>query len=86
MKTYSLSFKVVKFVFQNSEKCPSYDVLNGHRYIKNSKIVEYLMSHFRKAIQAMGVKMLLDTYDHLGYTHTKFCPILSGSHAKTSVN
>ena len=78
MKAYSLSFKVVQFVFQNNENCPSCDVLNGHRYSKNSKKVEYLMNHCWDAIQAMGVKFLLDTYDHLGYPHTKFRPILRG--------
>ena len=82
MKAYSLSFKVVQFVFQNNENCPSYHVLNGHWYSKNNKKVEYLMSHFWETIQAMGVKFLWDTYDHLGCAHTKFCPILRGSFAK----
>ena len=36
------------------------------------------MSHFWEAMQAMGVKFLWDTYDHLGYPHTKFRPILRG--------
>ena len=58
MKAYSLSFKVVQFVFQNNENCPSYDALNGHRYSKNNKKVEYLIDLFWKAIQAMGVKFL----------------------------
>ena len=35
MKAYSLGIKVVQFVFQNNEKCPSYDALNGERYRKN---------------------------------------------------
>ena len=56
MKDYSSSFKVVQFIFQNNEKCPSYDILNGHRYNKNSKKVEYLMGHFLEAIQSMGLK------------------------------
>ena len=34
MKAYSLSFKVVQYIFQNNEKCPSYDALNGHKYKK----------------------------------------------------
>ena len=37
MKPYFLSFTVVQFVFQNNEKRPSYDALNGHRYSKNNK-------------------------------------------------
>ena len=37
MKANSLSFKVVKSVFQKNEKCPSYDALNDHRYSKNDK-------------------------------------------------
>ena len=82
MKAYSSSFKVVQFVFQNNEKCPSYDALNGHRYSKNNKKVEYLIGHFWEAIQAMRVKFLWDTYDHLGYPHTEFRPILRGSCAK----
>ena len=82
MKAYSLSFKVVQFVFQNNENCPSYDALNGHRYSKNNKKVEYLIGHFGEAIQAMGMKFLWDTYDHLGYPHTEFRPILRGSCAK----
>ena len=36
------------------------------------------MSQFWEAIQAMGMKFLWDTYDHLGYPHTKFRPILRG--------
>ena len=78
MKVYSLSFKVVQFFFCNA-KCRSYDVLNGHRYSKNSRKVEYLMSHFWEDIQAKGVKFLWDTYDQLGYPHTKFHSILRGS-------
>ena len=35
MKAYSLSFKVVKSMFRNNEKCASYDALNGQWYIKN---------------------------------------------------
>ena len=34
---YSLSFKVVQFIFQNNENCLSYDALNGHRYSKITK-------------------------------------------------
>ena len=30
----------------NNEKFPSYDALNGHRYSKNNKKVEYLKGHF----------------------------------------
>ena len=82
MKAYSLNFKVVQFIFKNNEKCPCYDILNGHMYSKNSKNVEYLMSHFWEAIQATGVKFLWDTYDHLGYSHIKFLPILRGSCGK----
>ena len=82
MKAYSSTFTVVQFVFQNNEKFPSYDVLNGHRYSKNSIKVKYLMSHFWEAIEAMRVKFLWDTCDHLGYPHTKFRPILRGSCAK----
>ena len=78
MKAYSLSFKVVQFIFQNNEKCPSYDALNS----KNNKKVESLIGHFREAIEAMRVKFLWDTYDHLGYPHTEFHPILRGSCAK----
>ena len=70
---------MVQTVFQNNEKYPSYDALNGHRYSKNNKKVEYLIGHVLEAMQAMGVKILWDTYDHLGYPHTKFCPILRGS-------
>ena len=82
MKAYSLSFKVVQTVFQNNIKFPSYDALNGHRYSKNNQKVEFLIGYFLEAIQAMGVKFLWNTYDHLGYPHTKFCPILRGSCAK----
>ena len=28
MKAYSFSFEVVQTIFQNNEKCPSYDALN----------------------------------------------------------
>ena len=42
MKAHSLSFIVEQVVFQNNEKCSSYDVLNGHRY---SKIMLFLGSH-----------------------------------------
>ena len=62
MKAYSLSFTVVQFVFQNNEKCSSYDALNGHRYSKNNQKVEYVIGHFWEAIQAMGMKFLWDTY------------------------
>ena len=82
MKAYSSSFTVVQFVFQNNEKCQSYDALNGHRYSKNNKKGEYFKGHFWEAIQAMKVKFLWDTYDHLGYPHTKFRSILRGSCAK----
>ena len=58
MKPNSLRLNVVQFVFQNNEKCPSYDVLNGDWYSKNNKKVEYLISHFWEAIQAMGMKFL----------------------------
>ncbi len=61
MKVYSSSFKVVQFVFQNKEMCPSYDALNAHRYSKNSEKVEYLLGHFWETIQAMRVKFLWDT-------------------------
>ena len=37
MKSYSLSFTMVQFVFQNNEMFPSYDALKGHRYSKNNK-------------------------------------------------
>ena len=47
MKAYSLSFKVVKSVLQNNEKCSSYDALNGHWYNKGT--------HIWEAIQSMGV-------------------------------
>ena len=46
MKAYSLSFKLVQTVCQNNVKCPSYDTLNGHRYSKNNKKVEYLIGFF----------------------------------------
>ena len=38
MKAYSMSFKVMKPIFQNNEKCSSYDALNGQWYNKNNKI------------------------------------------------
>ena len=82
MKAYSSTFTVVQFIFQNNEKCQSYDTLNGHGCSKNNQKVEYLIAHFWEAIQAMGMKFLWDTYDHLGYPHTKFRPILRGSCAK----
>ena len=49
MKAYSSGFKVVQFIFQNNEKCPSYDVLNGHRYSKKSRIFNepFMGSHTR---------------------------------------
>ena len=81
-ETLFLSFTVVQFVFQNNEKRPSYDALNGHRYSKNNKKVECLIIYFWEAIQTMRVKFLWDTYDHQGYWHTKFHPILRGSYAK----
>ena len=43
---------------------------------------KYLKACFWEAIQAMWVKFLWDTYDHLGYPHTKSHPILRGSCAK----
>ena len=82
MKAYSLSFKVVQFVFQNNEKCPSFKALNGNRYSKSNQKAEYLIGHFWEAKQAMRVKFLWDTNNHLGYSHTKFRPILRGSCAK----
>ena len=82
MKAYSSSFIVMQFVFQNNEKYPSYDALNGHRYSKNDKEVEYLMSHLWETIKAMRVKFVWDSYDHLGYPHAEFRPILRGSCAK----
>ena len=81
MKANSLSFKVVKSVFQKNEKCPSYDALNDHRYSKNDK-VKYLKAHFWEAITAIRMKLLWDIYDHQGYPYTKFHPILRGSFAK----
>ena len=41
MKAYSLSITVVQVIFQNNEKCSSYDVLNSHRYSKNNKKLGY---------------------------------------------
>ena len=82
MKAYSSSFTVVQFIFQRNEKFPGYDALNGHRYSKNNKKVEYLIGHLWETIQAVRVIFLQDTYDHLGYQHTKFCPILRGLCAK----
>ena len=81
MKAYSLSFKVVQTVFQNNVKCPSYDALNGHRYSKNK--IEYVANKaFLGSHTINGVKFLWDTYDHLGYPHTKFYSILRGLCAK----
>ena len=82
MQPYLLTFTVVQFVFQNNEKRPSCDALNGLRYSKNNKKVECLIDCFWEAIQTMRVKILWDTYDHQGYPHTKFRPILRGSYAK----
>ena len=48
----------------------------------NNKKIKCLIGHFGEAIQAMGIKFLRDTYDHLGYPHTEFRPILRGSCAK----
>ena len=70
MKVNSLIFIVVPFVFQNYEKCLSYDTFNGHRYSKNNKKLEYLIDNFWEALQALRVKFLWDTYDYLGYPHT----------------
>ena len=81
MKVYSMSFKVLQYVFQNNKKCLSYDALNGHRYSKKLKGLIFNRS-FWEAIQAMGVKFLLETCDHLGYPYTKFRPILKWSCAK----
>ena len=44
MKAYSVSYKLVKSVFQNIEKCPSYDALNE---------VKYSIGHFWEAIQVI---------------------------------
>ena len=43
---------------------------------------EYLIGHLWEAVQAMRVKFLWETYDHLGYPHTEFCPIPKGLCAK----
>ena len=59
MKAYSFSFKVMQFIVQNNDKFPSYDVLNGHRYSKNSSKAECLMSHSGKPYKQLGVKFLL---------------------------
>ena len=69
MKGYSLSFKVVQFVFQSNENYPSYDALNGHRYSKNNEKLECLMSHFWEAIQAIEVNSL-GTHMTTWATHT----------------
>ena len=50
MKAYSLYLTAVQLVFQNNEKCPSYDGLNCHRYSKNNKEVEYLIGLYWEAI------------------------------------
>ena len=34
--------------FSNNEKCSSYDVLNGHRYSKNNKELEYSIGYSRQ--------------------------------------
>ena len=82
MKAYSLSFTAVQFNFQNTENCPSYDALNGHRYSRYNKKGKYLIGHFWEAIRAMRVKFVWDTYNHRCYPHTEFRPILRGSCVK----
>ena len=37
MKAYSFSFEVVQTIFQNNEKCPSYDALNKNMHRKRTK-------------------------------------------------
>ena len=37
MKAYSFNFKVVQTIFQNNEKCPSYDALNKNMHSKRTK-------------------------------------------------
>ena len=37
MKAYSVSFEVVQTIFQNNEKCPSYDALNKDMHSKRTK-------------------------------------------------
>ena len=71
---------MVQYVFQNNEKCPRCDALNGHRYSKNKKKVEYLMGHFWEAIQTMRVKFLWDKYYHQGVTLTLNFVQFWGSH------
>ena len=53
--------------------------LQYHRYSKNGKKVENLMSHFWEATQVVKVKFLLVTYVHLDYSQTEFRPNLRGS-------
>ena len=37
MNSYSLSFNMVKSVFQNNNNCPSYEALNGYKWRKRNK-------------------------------------------------
>jgi len=37
MKAYSVSFEVVQTIFQNYEKCPSYNALNKDMHSKRTK-------------------------------------------------
>ena len=37
MKAYSVSFEMVQTIFQNNEKCPSYDALNKDMHSKKTK-------------------------------------------------
>ena len=53
MKAYSFSFEVVQTIFQNNEKCSSYDALNQNMLSKRTKKGKYLTEHFSEAIQAI---------------------------------
>ena len=81
MKAYSVGYNVVKFAFEtlkNAQVMMLWMVIGK----KTWQELKYLIDHFWEAIQTIWVKFLWDTYDHLGYPHTTFHPILRGSCAK----